>query len=237
MFEKTARYYDKIYAFKDYAAEVAKLTKVVRERIGDRKGSLLDVACGTGKHLEFLAESFDVEGLDISEELLALARERLPDVPLHCGDMRSFRLPRRFDAITCLFSAIGYMTDVDDLVRALETMADHLNSGGLLIVEPWITPDEWRPNTVHALLVDEPELKIARVSTSPPAVDGRLSCVDLHHLIGTSEGTWHVVERHELALYTVDEMTSAFEVCGLDADYDPDGLTGRGLYVAQRVER
>jgi len=237
MFEETARYYDRIYAFKDYAAEAGRLADIVRERIGDRRGSLLDVACGTGRHLEYLAESFEVEGIDLSETLLALARERLPGVPLHRGDMRSFRCPRRFDAITCLFSAIGYMTVLDDLIGALGTMAGHLASEGVLIVEPWITPDEWRSNTVHALLVDEPELKIARVSTSPPAVDGRLSRVDVHHLIGTPEGTSYVVERHELALYTIDEMTSAFETCGLDVDYDPEGLTGRGLYVAQKGKR
>ena len=230
MFDETARYYDKIYAFKDYASEAGRLASILRERIGERR-RLLDVACGTGSHLVHLRDAFEVEGLDRSEALLAVARERLPGVRLHCADMRTFELRSQFDAITCLFSSIGYLTSLDDVEWAIRTMAAHLAPGGVLIVEPWFTPDQWMPNTVHAILVDEPELKIARVSTS--RVDGRVSSFNLHHLIGTPDGTEHVVEHHALGLYTVDEMTVAFEAAGLAVDFDPDGLTGRGLYVAR----
>ncbi len=235
MFEETARYYDRIYAFKDYAAEVRTLIGFVEGELGEARGRLLDVACGTGKHLELLRESFEVEGLDLSPELLDVARERLPDVRFHCADMRDFRVPARFDVITCLFSAIGYMTALDDVACAIRTMADHLVPGGLLIVEPWFTPDQWMPNTAHAMFIDEPELKIARVNTS--FVDGRVSIFDLHHLIGTPEGTTHVVEHHELGLYTVDEMIAAFELANLSVRYDEEGITGRGLYLAwERAE-
>jgi SAM-dependent methyltransferase len=232
MFSETARYYDKIYAFKDYAAEVQELIDLPEIALSGARGRLLDVACGTGRHLEFLTEWFDVEGLDLAPEFLAVARERLPDVPLHCADMRRFRIPSRFDVIVCLFSSIGYMTVLDDVARAARTMADHLVPGGTLIVEPWFTPDQWAPKTVHAMLIDAPELKIARVNTS--FVDGRISIFDLHHLIATPEGTSHVVEGHKLGLYTVDEMTSAFEEANLSVRYDDEGLTGRGLYVARK---
>jgi len=232
MLEDTARYYDKIYEFKDYAGEANRIDEIVKGELGDTKGPLLDVACGTGRHLELLQSSFDVEGLDLSPELLAVARERLPDVRLYCADMRSFEIPSRFDVITCLFSSIGYMTALDDLERAIRTMVRHLTPEGLLILEPWFTPDQWMPNTVHAMLVDEPELKIARVSTS--LVDGRTSIFDLHHLIGTPEGTSHVVEHHELGLYTIDEMTAAFEKAAVHVRHDREGLTGRGLYVARK---
>ncbi|MFC2078020.1 class I SAM-dependent methyltransferase [Candidatus Bipolaricaulota bacterium] len=232
MFEKTARYYDKIYAFKDYAAEVRTLIGFVKRELGEARGCLLDVACGTGKHLEFLRESFEVEGLDLSPELLDVARERLPDVRFHCADMRDFEILARFDVIACLFSAIGYMTVLDDLACAIRSMGDHLVPGGLLIVEPWFTPEQWMPNTAHAMLIDEPELKIARVNTS--LAEGRVSIVDLHHLIATPEETTHILEKHRLGLHTVDEMTSAFEQANLSVRYDEEGLTGRGLYLARK---
>lgn len=133
MFEETACYYDKICAFKDYAAEARTLIDIVEGELGDARGRLLDVACGTGRHLELLRTSFEVEGLDLSPELLEVARDRLPDVLFHCADMRDFRIPSRFDVIVCLFSSIGYMTTLDDVVRAVRTMADHLGSGGLVI--------------------------------------------------------------------------------------------------------
>lgn len=84
--------------------------------------SLLDVACGTGLHLQHLAPRFGhVEGLDLNERMLALARDRLPGVPLHHGDMLDFDLGRRFDVITCLFSAIGHMKRYADMSEAVAT--------------------------------------------------------------------------------------------------------------------
>ena len=231
VFKETARYYDRIYSHKDYAGEAAKILAIVERELHTKGHRLLDVACGTGLHLKHLKAHFDGEGLDLSPELLDIARERNPELTFHCADMRTFELGTRFDVITCLFSSIGYMTTLADLRRAIARMADHLVHGGLLLVVPWLTPEAWKPNTVHAMFIDEPELKIARINTS--LSEGRVSVFDLHHLIGTPEKTEHVVEHHELGLYTVEEMTGAFTAAGLDVRHDPDGLTGRGLYVAR----
>jgi len=146
--------------------------------------------------------------------------------------MADFNLGRSFDVVTCLFSSIGYAKTAERLARALSCMKKHLVRGGLLIIEPWFTPDAWHPNTVHGLLVDEPELKIARVNTS--FVDGRLSYFDLHYLIGTPDGTEHLVEHHELRLFETDEILGAMAALGLDVTYDEEGLCGRGLFVAVR---
>jgi ubiquinone/menaquinone biosynthesis C-methylase UbiE len=80
--------------FKDYAAEAEVLRALIQERSPDAT-SVLDVACGTGKHLEQFQRWYKVEGLDLDEGLLAVARQRLPDVPLHVADMTSFRLGGR----------------------------------------------------------------------------------------------------------------------------------------------
>ncbi|MBU0595682.1 class I SAM-dependent methyltransferase [Candidatus Bipolaricaulota bacterium] len=232
MYANTASYYDRLYAFKDYADEATKVADIVAASCRSGGKRLLDVACGTGMHVEYLAKTFDAEGLDISPELLAFARERNPGTPFHIGDMRTFDLGTTFDVVTCLFSSIGYMTSPEDLHQAIARMAAHLQPGGLLIVEPWLTPDVWKPHTVHGMFIDEPEIKIARINTSQ-IVDG-LSVFDLHHLIGTPEGVEHIVEHHEMGLWTVAEMTAAFEAAGLDVEYDPEGITGRGLYIGQR---
>jgi SAM-dependent methyltransferase len=229
VFTKTAQFYDKIYAFKDYPAEVEQLTAIIREHLRSSGNRLLDVACGTGKHVEYLKEHFDVAGLDINEELVELARQRNPGVPFHQGDMVDFDLGCQFDVVTCLFSSIGYVKTLDNFERAVGCMARHLVNGGVLVIEPWFSPDDWHAPSVHALFIDEPELKIARVNTS--FVDGRLSYFDLHYLIGTPEGTEHFVERHELGLFETEEMQAALENAGLEAIYDAEGLTGRGLFI------
>jgi dTDP-3-amino-3,4,6-trideoxy-alpha-D-glucopyranose N,N-dimethyltransferase len=231
MYTETALYYDKIYSFKDYPAETDRLRAIFREHQRSAGTHLLDVACGTGRHLEYLRDRYDVEGLDISLELLTIARQRLPGIPLHHGDMTAFDLGKTFDLVTCLFSSIGYVKTLENLARAVGCMARHLRAGGLLIIEPWFTPDTWRPGTVHAIFIDEPELKIARINTS--FVMGHLSIFDLHYLVGTPPGTEHFVEHHEMGLFTTEDMRAALAAVGLEVTFDPQGLMGRGLFVGR----
>jgi SAM-dependent methyltransferase len=232
MFSKTAHYYDKFYGNKDYAGEVKVLVAVIDESLQSDGRRLLDVACGTGRHLEQLKAHFRVEGLDLEPELLEMAQSRNPGIALHQGDMVHFDLGCRFDVVTCLFSSIGYVKTLDNLHKAVRCTAEHLESGGLLIVEPWFTPGDWHSGTPHAMLIDEPQLKIARLNTS--FAKGRLSYFDFHYLIATPQGTEHLVERHELGLFERDEMRAAFAQAGLQASYDAEGLTGRGLWIGER---
>jgi ubiquinone/menaquinone biosynthesis C-methylase UbiE len=232
MFTKTARYYDKIYSVKDYQVEADKLTAIIEENLRSGGRRLLDVACGTGGHIAYLKQHFQVEGLDVSAEFLEIARGKHPDVPFHHADMVEFDLADEFDVVTCLFSSIGYVRTLQNLTRAVTCMARHVIRGGVLIIEPWFTPETWYTPSVHASLVDEPDLKIARVNTS--FVDGRLSYFDLHYLIGTLEGTEHFVERHELGLFETEEVLGVLTEAGLDVTYDAEGLTGRGLFIGRR---
>lgn len=232
MFTKSVPFYDVIYALKDYGAEAQHLLDIIREHQQSGGERLLDVACGTGKHLEFLKEEYEVEGLDLSLEMLDIAQERTPDVLYHHADMMDFDLGKEFDVVTCLFSSIGYVKTLDNLHRAVKCMSNHLVAGGVLIIEPWLTPASWNPGTVHANYVDEPDLKIARINIS--CVEGKLSFFDFHYLVGTPEGVEYFVERHELGLFEIEEMSGAMEMSGLEVIYDNEGLRGRGLFIGRK---
>ena len=94
MFTKSAEFYDAIYSWKDYAAE-AELVRGYIEQYGQSSGkTLLEVACGTGHHAQYLQEHFQVEGLDLDDELLKIAPQALPDDPLLSGGYGRFR-PRQ----------------------------------------------------------------------------------------------------------------------------------------------
>ncbi len=221
MFEQSAAYFDAFYSFLDYRAAGERLRSLIRER-RPTAGSLLDVACGTGRHLEHLRREFDVEGLDISPALIDTARARCPDVPLHVADMTDFDLGRRFDVVTCLFCSIGYAVTLEKAKRAVACMANHLRPGGLLIVEPWVTPQTCWSNRVNSEVFDSPAMKIVRMHTHEIA--GTTSVFDIHYLVGTPKEVTHFVEREVMGLFTVDEYAAAFRGAGLEVEHLDDEL-------------
>lgn len=166
--------------------------------------------------------------------MLERARSRLPEVPLHEGDMREFALGREFDAITCLFSAIALVRTVEGLRRAVATMASHLRRGGVLIIEPWDSPEEHPAEGKPWVEVVEDAGRIAVVMETS-TLAGSVWNEDSHYLVWTPEGIEHVHERSETGAFTRDDHLAAFRAAGLEVEHDPVGLIGRGLYIGVRA--
>ncbi|HVU12501.1 MAG TPA: class I SAM-dependent methyltransferase [Phototrophicaceae bacterium] len=233
MFTKSAAFYDAIYSWKDYAAEAAQLGDLIEQNKRSPGKTLLDVACGTGQHLRYLNEVYQGEGLDLDSELLKIARERCPGVTFHQGDMVDFNLRKQYDVVTCLFSSIGYAKTVERLNSALRSIAHHLVTGGVAIVEPWLMPGQYIPKHVAARFVDLPDLKIARINTAE--LEGDVSILAFEYLIGTPEGVVHLSERHELTLFSDAQYRAAFQGAGLSVELATPGLDGRGLYIGVKA--
>ncbi len=236
MFTKSAKYYDAIYnqgKAKGYASEALKILEIIRAHNKSDGRSLLDVACGTGLHLGILQPHFDrVAGLDLDPSMVALCKERLPNVPVHECSMSDFDLGEQFDVVTCLFSSIGYLSSIEEMQRATQCIANHLKPGGVAIVEPWFEPGVMTPGMIHSLVVDEPDLKITRMNHL--IIDGRVSSFVLNYLIGTPTEIEHFTEPHTLTLFTREEHLNAFAQAHLDVEYDEVGLMNRGLYIASK---
>ena len=98
-----------------------------------------------------------------------------------------------------------------------------------MILEPWITPADFRKGIVGLNSVDKPNLKIARVNIGK--VRGPVSELEFHYLIGTSNKVQHIVDRELMGLWTHEEYLDAFRDAGLEAVFDTEGLMGRGLYL------
>jgi SAM-dependent methyltransferase len=103
---------------------------------------VLELGCGTGRILLPMAEAdVDVVGLDASPDMLAVAEQKIaacrPDVRARVrvvrGDMRDFALDRRFGLVTIPYRAFLHNLDVDDQLRTLARVREHLLPGGRLI--------------------------------------------------------------------------------------------------------
>lgn len=215
---------------KDYRQEAADLAALVR-RYSPGADSLLDVACGTGMHLRHLADSFGtVEGLELSADMLAIARRRNPDAVLHHGDMRDFLLGRRFSALTCMFSSIGHMADERELRAALARFAAHVLPDGVIVVEPWWFPENFTPGFVAASTVESGGTTVTRVSHS--SIEGDATRIEVHYLVaGPDTGIRHHEESHLITLFTREQYERAFAAAGLSVEFMPGGPSERGLFI------
>lgn len=238
MFIKSAAFYDAIYSFKDYAAEAEVVRRFAEQYKRTPGNSLLDAACGTGHHLEYLGQHYQVEGFDLDGGLLEVARGRCPGVVFYQADMTNFDFGKQYDVVTCLFSAIGYAKTVERLNQTMLSIARHLRSGGVAVVEPWIYPDQFKAGHLGAVYVDQPELKIARINTSSieaqnthSADSVSVSTLHFHYLVGTSESVEHFTEDHELGLFTDAHYRAAFAGAGLETHFETQALDGRGMYI------
>jgi len=236
-FYQLADYYDVLVARKDYRSEVRTLEAVAR-RFGRSGGrSWLDVACGTGRHLAFLRRRHSVMGVDLSTEMLRVARRRLPGVALVQGDMRSFRLGQEFDVVSCLYSAIGHVRTEGDLRKTFTNFARHLKPGGVAIVEPWIDPTEFRREMIHLVTHQGPKGVFVRLAYSRRR--GRHSVIRYHYLIGEpGRGIRHLEETDIGLLVARRRLVEIMTEAGLRARFLRHGLpTGRGLLVGVKPKR
>ena len=234
MFSESTDLYDLIYSeFKDFEGEARAIATLLRERCPSAK-TVLDVGCGTGRHAEALIREhgFEVDGLDIESGFLDIARERCPEGHFFRGDLASFQLGRSYDVALCLFSSIGYVKTLERLRLAARSIRRHLNPGGLAVIEPWFTPQEYQGGSVFLHTVEREDLKICRVSRSE--VRDRISYLEFHYLVGEAHRIRHLREVHELGLFTSEEMTEALRAGGFqEVEFDAVGLIGRGLYLAR----
>jgi len=193
MFHRLADQYDALTSGKDTRKEVEHLEALARRYARSGGRSWLDVACGTGRHLELLRRRHEVVGIDLSAAMLRIARRRLPSTRLLRGDMRTLRLNEQFDVVSCLFSAIAHLRSEAELGAAFRTFAAHLKPGGICLVEPWIDPTSFRSGFVQLVGHAEPDGSVARMAFSQRR--GKRSVVHYEYLVGDARrGIRHFAE-------------------------------------------
>ena len=105
---------------------------------GIQDGLLLDLGCGTGKLTRRLADrGFDMIGIDLSEEMLEIAREKSdPEQILYLmQDMREFELYGTVRAIVSICDSMNYLMGYEELVQVLGLANNSLDPGGIFIFD------------------------------------------------------------------------------------------------------
>ena len=235
MYKEFADIYDLIYSFKDYKKEVKKIKKLIKKYKSTDGSELLDVACGTGEHLQYLKDSFICTGVDINEGILNVAKKKVKGVIFKPADMVNFDLNNKFDVIISLFSSIGYVKTYDNLEKTIVNFANHLKQGGVLIIEPWFTKSNYWVGHPGMTTYDGEDIKIARLNSSK--IEDDLSVMDMHYLIvEKNKDVKYFVDKHELGLFDTDKTLELMKKAGLKVEFLKDGLMKeRGLYIGVKT--
>lgn len=129
----------------EYVEEAETFASVIRAHARRDVRTLLHLACGGGHVDNRLKEEFEITGVDLSNNMLGLARALNPEVEYVAGDVRTMRLGRTFDAVF-IDDGIVYMLTQDDLRSAFRTAFEHLRPGGVMLTYVESVPETFEQN-------------------------------------------------------------------------------------------
>jgi SAM-dependent methyltransferase len=197
-------------------AEVDRALAMLGAQGGER---VLDMACGTGRHsLELARRGFDVVGVDISSDLLAIAESDAESDSLGASflaaDLRELDFDEEFDLVLNLNDgAIGYFETEEENHRTFEVIGAALRPGGgnllqlpnVLYAETHLPQKTWIAGEDMVELIDhrwEPRTRYLEGSTMPILVGE------------TFQGVSPIPFRQRL--YSVEELTEIYESVGME---------------------
>lgn len=231
IYKNLSEYYDLLYSAKDYREESANIKALIEKYKKSPGDKLLEIACGTGKHAHYLDKDFSVTATDINKGMLKVAKKNYPQINFEYLDMVNFDLGQKFDAITCLFSSIGYVKTYANLKKTVGNFARHLNKGGVVLIEGWHTKKTFKDGYPSMLTYTNDDTKMARLCVSK--IRGMISITDMHILVAKkNKEVQYFLDEHELAMFEPEKIVSFMEAAGLKTRMLKGGLLkDRILYI------
>ena len=134
-----------ISPLEDYTDESGYITGLL-DAHGSHVRTVLELGSGGGHIAYHLSNRFDLTLTDLSQDMLVMSQRLNPGCRHLQGDMRTLRLGERFDAVL-IHDAIDYMITESDLTAALGTAAAHLRPGGVVVIVPDHTAENFSPSS------------------------------------------------------------------------------------------
>ncbi len=228
-----ASYYDALNTGVDYRAIAEYCDAAARKWGLPDAGLALDLACGTGGvTLELAALGYDMIGIDISEEMLAVAASKRPPDGAQIlwlqQDMREFELYGTVGVIVSALDSINYLTDPKSLSDCLGLVHNYLDPGGLFIFD---VNTKYKFEKVYAChdFVLEADGVLCAWRSEYSARSG-LCRFYLSFFTDEGDGLWRRQDELQTERYWSDRKLRAlladtgFELCAITAGYDVDAL-------------
>ncbi|HJE44705.1 class I SAM-dependent DNA methyltransferase [Levilactobacillus namurensis] len=220
----------------------------VASRVAPTEGPLLDLACGSGRlGVQLAQRGYDVSGLDLSEEMLALAEKHAEEAqvtfPLMAGNMVDLSEIDTYQTVTCFADSFCYLPDIATVTQAFTQVHDHLAIGGKFLFDV-ITPhqtDDVYPGYMYNYVDDDRAFLWTSygIEDEEHAVEHDLTFF-IHDV--TDDAYHKVTELHHERTYALADYQQALQQAGLtlkrvSADFgerDIDDQTTRWFFEATR---
>jgi SAM-dependent methyltransferase len=196
---------------------------------GIESGLVVDLGCGSGIAASLLADAgYKVLGIDVSEAMVSLARERVPRARFVCGSLHDVELPPRCAAVVAMGEILSYAGVSDDLFTRVQ---EALEPGGLFMFDV-ATPGRGSQRTWHS--GDGWVVCSSAVESAGPP---RLTREVVSFRRASAEGWTRSDEVHELSLYSPAELVAALSRAGfadarvLAEGYGPELELPEGIAV------
>ena len=125
-------FYDAVMG--DRAQATEQLRNLIRTA-NPKARNVLELGCGTGSVLRQLSKHYDVWGLDLSKQMLSIARKKVPPPRLSRQNMVNFRLRQRFDVICCVFDSLNHVASFTQWKHLFNNVHRHLADEGVFIFD------------------------------------------------------------------------------------------------------
>ena len=207
MYEDMAKYVDIWFGRMDYEGQVRFILQMFK-RHKMRPGLIYDVACGSGRHSRLLIDKgYKVEGVDLHEGMLGLAKKRIKGFKVYRQDMRTLRMKERADCIITMFSAINHLKSHEELKKTLRAYYANLNKGGMVIMDTMHTIDNWGDEYANARFMKNGNMILSKFDRSLKLGRYR-GWVNQIYIIweGRSRMAKIFDNKYELVLYDVEKV-------------------------------
>lgn len=133
-----ARYYDGLTQNVEYERRAERISALLLS-YGVEKGTVLDLACGTGTLTALLADKYDMIGVDASPDMLSQAQNRAfesgKNILFLCQQMQDLDLYGTVNAAVCTLDSINHMTDPEDVKETFNRLGTFIEPNGIFIFD------------------------------------------------------------------------------------------------------
>lgn len=229
-----AQYYDRLYNEKNYSDEATFFTKLIKKYKKSKGNDLLDVACGTGSHISYFKKDFEAKGIDISNELITIARDKNPDVDFEVADITKFKSSEKFDVVTCLFSSIAYIKSGKDLKEAINIFFNNLKTGGVLLIETLYLKDKFSGIENHTRFYKDKNIALKR-TTNISADSDTATIKSVYEITENGEAKKIINDEHILQLHDERKLISLMEDIGFQVKIFNYKKTGTTIFLGMKA--